>query len=73
MAAWSKPVFSTMIAEVGWDDETEELLVTFLKNGKTAAYKGFDEGTAELLSRAPSVGQMLLSDIKPFGRDFRYV
>jgi hypothetical protein len=71
--AWSKPVLSDMIAEVGWDDETSELLVTFKKKGRTAAYKGFDEGTAEQLSRAASVGSMFLSDIKPFASDWRYV
>ena len=70
---WSKAVFSEMISEVGWDDQTEELLVTFKKKGRTAAYKGFDEGTAEELSRAPSVGTMFLSDIKPFASNFRYV
>ena len=70
---WMKPVLSEMIAEVGWDEETEELLVTFKKKGRTAAYKGFDEGTAELLSRAASVGSMFLSEIKPFASDWRYV
>ena len=71
--AWSKPVFSSMVSEVGWDESTEELTVTFAKNGKTAAYKGFDEGTAEQLSRAPSVGSMFLSEIKPFASSWRYV
>jgi hypothetical protein len=70
---WSKPVFSSMISEVGWDESTEELLVTFAKNGKTAAYKGFDEGKAEQLSRAPSVGGMFLDEIKPFASAWRYV
>ena len=70
---WSKPVFSSMVSEVGWDDETEEILVTFAKNGKTAAYKGFDEGKADQLSRAPSVGGMFLDEIKPFASSWRYV
>ena len=70
---WSKPVLSSMISEVGWDEENEELLVTFIKNGKTAAYKGFDEATAEQLSRAPSVGGMFLAEIKPFASAWRYV
>ncbi len=70
---WSKPVISSMISEVGWDEEAQELLVTFAKNGKTAAYKGFDEGTAEQLSRAPSVGGMFLAEIKPFASAWRYV
>ena len=71
--AWSKSVLSEMISDVGWNDETSELLVTFRKKGKTAAYKGFDEGTADLLSRAASVGGMFLSEIKPFADSWRYV
>lgn len=71
--SWSKQVFSEMIAEVGWDDQTEELLVTFIKKGRTAAYKGFDEGTAEALSKAASVGSMFLSEIKPFASAWRYI
>ncbi len=70
---WMKPVFSSMVSEVGWDSETEELLVKFAKNGKTAAYKGADEGLAIQLSNAPSVGQMFLSEVKPFYSDFRYL
>jgi hypothetical protein len=73
MPTWTKQVFSEMVSEVGWDEETQELLVTFAKKGKTAAYKGFDEGTAEQLSRAPSVGSMFLSEIKPFASNWRYV
>lgn len=70
---WIKPVFSDMIGEVGWNGEQEELIVKFKKNGKTAAYKGFDEGTAIQLSKAPSVGSMFLSEIKPFASGWRYV
>lgn len=73
MPTWSKSVFSEMVSEVGWDGDTEELLVTFIKNGKTAAYKGFDEGTAERLSRAASVGGTVLSEIRPFASGWRYV
>ena len=71
--AWSKQVLSDMIAEVGWNDETNEVLVTFKKKGRTAAYKGFDEGTADQLSRAASVGTMFLTEIKPFASDWHYV
>lgn len=73
MAGWMKPVLSSMISEVGWDPETEELLVVFAKKGKTAAYKGFDEGTADTLRRAASVGSMFLTEIKPFAQSWRYV
>jgi KTSC domain len=70
---WMKSVLSDMVDEVGWNEETEEVLVKFKKNGKTAAYKGFDEGTADILSRAGSVGGMFLSEIKPFAESWRYV
>jgi hypothetical protein len=70
---WMKSVLSSMVDEVGWNEETEELLVKFAKGGKTAAYKGFDEGTADILSRAASVGGMFLSEIKPFADSWRYV
>ena len=73
MPAWFKPVFSSLLSEVGWDPGNEELTVTFAKNGKTAAYKGFDEGTALSLSHAPSAGQMFLREIKPFASAWRYV
>jgi hypothetical protein len=73
MPIWMKPVFSSMISEVGYDTDAEELLVKFVKNGKTAAYKGASEGLAMQLSNAPSAGQMFLSEVKPFYQDFRYV
>jgi len=62
-----------MISEIGYDSETEELLVKFAKSGKIAAYKGASEGLAEDLSNAASVGSMFLSDVKPFYSDWRYV
>lgn len=71
--SWMKPVFSSMISEVGWDDDTQEMLVKFAKGGKTAAYKGADEGLALDLSKAASVGGMFLSEVKPFYTDFRYL
>jgi len=71
--AWTKSVLSEMISEVGWDDQTNEVLVTFKKKGRTAAYTGFDEGTADQLSRAASVGTMFLTEIKPFADSWRYV
>ena len=71
--SWTKPVFSSLLSEVGWDDENQELTVTFTKNGKTAAYKGFDEGKAAELSNAASAWQMFLGEIKPFASGWRYV
>ena len=70
--SWSKPVFSTMVSEVGWDSDTNEILVTWAKGGRMSAYGGFDEAKAFELANAPSVGQMVLSEIKPQGKH-RYV
>jgi hypothetical protein len=73
MPSWSKSVYSSLLSEVGWDEANQELTVTFAKNGKTAAYKGFDEGKATELSYAPSAGSMFLHEIKPFAESWRYV
>lgn len=69
---WEQSVFSSMVSTIGYDPETKELLVTWKKNGRTSAYAGVDEGTAVALANAPSVGQMILSEIKGF-YDHRYV
>jgi hypothetical protein len=61
--SWSKSVYSSMVSEVGYDDETQELLVTWV-NGRRSIYAGVPEGLADQLSRAPSVGSMINSDIK---------
>jgi hypothetical protein len=62
-----------MVSRVGWDSETQEVLVTWAKSGKTSAYAGFDEATAVALSVAPSVGQMVITEIKSSGKPHRYV
>ncbi len=61
--SWSKSVFSSVASEIAYDSETKELLVTW-NSGKQSAYSGVPEGLADQLSRAPSVGQMLNSEIK---------
>lgn len=70
--SWMKPVFSSMVSEVGWDDSTGELLVTWAKTGRMSAYQGFDEAKAIELSNALSVGQMINSEIKNSGAPHRY-
>lgn len=57
---------SSMVSEVGYDDESESLIVTWRKSGRKSAYSGVPEGTAIELSKAPSVGTMLNDEIKPF-------
>ena len=70
--SWEKTVFSSNVSAVGYDSETGDLLVTWSKSGKVSAYSGVPESTALELSRAPSVGQMINSDIKPYYQH-RYV
>ena len=69
--SWSQSVFSSIISDIGWDSDTEELLVTF-RNGRTAAYKGVPEDKAVELANAASVGTSFNSEIKGF-YNFRYV
>jgi hypothetical protein len=61
--SWSKQVFSSMVQEIAWDDDTQEMVVTY-NNGQRYAYQGPDEGTAIEGSKAPSVGQWINSEIK---------
>lgn len=65
MPALMQSVFSSTVVAVGHDADTNELVVEF-KNGSVYHYEGVDAGTADALSRAPSVGVMLNTDIKPF-------
>lgn len=60
---WWRDVYSTMVSEVGYDDETQELMIRW-KNGRVSAYQGVDEGTALRLSKAPSVGTAVNGEIK---------
>jgi hypothetical protein len=70
--SWTRNVYSSMVSEVGYDTDSNELLVTWAKGGKTSAYAGVPEEKALELANAPSVGQMIISEIKPF-YSHRYV
>jgi hypothetical protein len=61
-----KPVYSSMVSEVGYDEDTGELLVKWAKSGKVSAYAGVPEDTATDLAdgRVASVGLYINSDIK---------
>jgi hypothetical protein len=63
--SWMKSVFSSMVSEVGYDDETQELLVRWARGGKMSAYAGVSEDTALEVANAASVGEYLNSEIKP--------
>ncbi len=64
MTTWDKPVYSDMVESVGYNDETSELIVAW-KKGKVSIYSGVPEELAVQLANAPSVGQMMNSEIKP--------
>lgn len=55
-----------MVSEVGYNEETHELIITWARSGKKSAYSGVPEELADQLSKAPSVGSMIISEIKPF-------
>jgi KTSC domain len=61
--SWSRDVFSSMIQAVGWDDDSNELIVEF-KNGVAWGYSGADEAFADQLSKAASVGGMFNTEVK---------
>lgn len=64
MTQWSQPVFSSMVNEIGYNDETQEMIVTW-RNGSKGAYSGVSEELATQCSKAASVGAFLNSEIKP--------
>lgn len=61
--SWTQNVFSTMVSEIGYDTDSNELLVTW-KNGKRSAYAGVPEEKAVEIANAPSVGQAINQEIK---------
>lgn len=64
MTQWSQPVFSSMCNEIGYDDDKQEMIVTW-KDGRKSAYSGVSEELATQCSKAPSVGNFLNSEVKP--------
>lgn len=59
-----KPVFSSHVQSVGYDEATGDLLVNW-NTGRISAYEGVPPELAESVSRAPSVGEALHAMIKP--------
>lgn len=57
------PVVSSLIAEIGFDEEKEELHVKF-HNGGEYLYQGVPLPTFEALRDAESVGSFFLRNIK---------
>jgi len=53
-----------MVSEVGYDDQTGELLVRWAKSGKTSAYAGVPEDVAFEAAQVANVGPYINSEIK---------
>lgn len=74
--AWIRQVLSSMVAEVGWQETSEDgqlgdFICTPIR-GKRFAYADVPEAVADQCARAPSVGQFINMEIKPF-YSHRYV
>jgi hypothetical protein len=61
--SWSQSVYSSRASSVSYDEETQEMIVTW-KSGKSRAtiYSGVSLEDAVALANAPSVGQMINQD-----------
>lgn len=66
MPSWQRDVFSSMVSQIAWegDDALSGTLIVSWAKGKRSAYEGVPEEVAIQLSKAPSVGNMINSDIK---------
>lgn len=64
--SWSQAVYSSSVSDVGYDSDSGELLITWSKSGKTSAYQGVPEAKALEGANAPSVGQWVNAEIKPY-------
>lgn len=61
--SWTQSVFSSNAESIGFDSNTNELIVTW-KSGRVSAYAGVPEDLALQVANAPSVGIMLNAEIK---------
>ena len=59
-------VDSSSIHEIGYDSSRCQLLVKFKDSGKLYAYDGVEREVYEALMEAPSKGEFLNTQIKPF-------
>ena len=63
MSTWRREVYSTNVSEIEYDEETQEMAVTWLR-GKRSVYSGVPEDVALDCANAPSVGIFLNTEIK---------
>ena len=63
---WEKNVYSSMVSSVGYDRETKELYVTWVRGKRSIYGPGVPEELATDLANAASVGAMVNAEIKPY-------
>lgn len=69
-----RPVVSSLVESIGYDDEAKELHVTFVTTGSTVAYEGVPKEIAESVMNDPvSVGRAVNQRIKAAGYSYRYI
>lgn len=59
-----RPVSSSNIASIGYDEATSDLYVTFTNSGRTYKYENVPPGEFSMLERAGSVGSYFAENIK---------
>lgn len=64
MAIDWRPVYSSVVSEIGHDPVTSELHVIWARSGKHSVYGGVPAEEAERTMSAPSVGQALREGIQ---------
>lgn len=64
--SWSQAVFSSVVSDVSYDPDANELSVTWSKSGKVSVYKGVPEDVALSVANAPSVGKAINDAVKPY-------
>ena len=71
-----RSVFSSHIAEIGYDPEVAELYVTY-RNGKTSVYQGVPPDVAAAVGAVgplpPSIGEAVHAHIRGKGYGHRYL
>jgi hypothetical protein len=63
MAVDLKSVYSSHVAEIGYDGDAQALHVVF-KTGKHAVYRGVPADVAERVLSAPSIGEALNESVR---------
>lgn len=67
MPSWQRDVFSTMVSQIAWEGEdplSGTMTIYFVKGGRIYEYPNVPEDVAIQLTKAPSCGDMVNTEIK---------